>query len=143
MGSTVPVNEATTAAPKLHSLLATPNASASSSQVLGMDVSAWQGTVNWKGAYSNGARFAYIKATESSTYKSSTFASQYAGAAAAGIVRGAYAFAVPNKSSGAVQADYLVKNGGGWTADGKTLPRCSTSSTTPTPALTGRTPATA
>ncbi|KAI8866616.1 glycoside hydrolase, partial [Ramicandelaber brevisporus] len=36
--------------------------------------------------------------------------------------RGAYHFALPNKSSGAAQAKYFVSNGGGWSADGITLP---------------------
>ncbi len=38
------------------------------------------------------------------------------------MVRGAYHFAIPNWSSGADQARYFVANGGGWTADGYTLP---------------------
>src|SRR5207248_7431363 len=40
----------------------------------------------------------------------------------AGMIRGAYHFATPNTSGGAAQADYFVAHGGGWTADGKTLP---------------------
>jgi GH25 family lysozyme M1 (1,4-beta-N-acetylmuramidase) len=48
--------------------------------------------------------------------------SQYNGARNAGLVRGAYHFAVPNRSSGSTQARHFVRNGGGWTADGWTLP---------------------
>lgn len=36
--------------------------------------------------------------------------------------RGAYHFALPNASGGAAQADHFVDHGGGWTADGRTLP---------------------
>ena len=36
--------------------------------------------------------------------------------------RGAYHFALPNVAGGAAQASYFVANGGGWSADGRTLP---------------------
>lgn len=120
MGSTVAVHEPSSASPKSRSLLAVPNVS--SSNVLGMDVSGWQPSVNWTTAWNQGARFAYVKATEGTTYKSSTFTQQYNGSAAVGMVRGAYHFATPNTSSGAAQASYFVANGGSWTGDGKTLP---------------------
>ena len=38
------------------------------------------------------------------------------------MIRGAYHFATPSTSSGAEQARYLVVRGGGWSADGMTLP---------------------
>ena len=38
------------------------------------------------------------------------------------MIRGAYHFALPDSSSGAAQADYFAKNGGGWSNDGITLP---------------------
>ncbi|HZD67193.1 MAG TPA: GH25 family lysozyme, partial [Acidimicrobiales bacterium] len=50
------------------------------------------------------------------------FLQQYNGAYNAGLVRGAYHFAVPNNSSGAAQADYFVAYGGAWVADNHTLP---------------------
>ena len=95
---------------------------ADASVVYGMDVSAYQGNVNWSSAYSNGARFAYIKATEGTGYTNSYFTQQYNGSYNAGLIRGAYHFARPNVSSGATQADYFVNHGGGWSGDGKTLP---------------------
>ena len=88
----------------------------------GMDVSAWQSNVNWAQAWADGGRFAYVKATEGLSYVSGQFAQQYNGSAAVGMVRGAYHFANPTKSSGAAQANYFVDNGGSWSADGKTLP---------------------
>ena len=45
-------------------------------------------------------------------YISSTFDSQYTGAADAGLIRGSYHFAHPDESSGATQADYFLENGG-------------------------------
>lgn len=90
--------------------------------VRGLDVSGWQTGINWAQVWADGGRFAYIKATESTDYKSSQFSSQYSGSYNTGIIRGAYHFATPNTSSGAAQARYFVQNGGGWSADGRTLP---------------------
>ncbi|MDN3355154.1 GH25 family lysozyme [Actinomadura sp. DC4] len=90
--------------------------------IQGLDVSGWQGDVDWDSVKADGAKFAYVKATESTTYHSSFFPQQFNGAHDVGIVRGAYHYAVPNKASGAAQADYFVDNGGGQTGDGQTLP---------------------
>jgi len=90
--------------------------------VLGLDVSGHQPVVDWNAVASAEAQFAYIKATEGSGLVNADFASQYDGAYQAGLTRGAYHFALPNESSGAAQASYFVANGGGWTADGLTLP---------------------
>ncbi|MER2135061.1 MAG: GH25 family lysozyme [Arthrobacter sp.] len=88
----------------------------------GMDVSSHQPAVNWSRAWNQGARFAYAKATEATSYKNPLFSSQYNGASSVGMLRGAYHFAIPNVSSGAAQANYFVNNGGGWSPDGNTLP---------------------
>jgi len=90
--------------------------------VKGMDVSGYQGNVSWSTAYNNGARFAYVKATEGTSYTNPYFAQQYNGSYNAGMIRGAYHFAHPNSSSGTTQADYFAAHGGGWSGDGKTLP---------------------
>lgn len=90
--------------------------------VNGMDVSGHQGNVAWQTAYNNGARFAYVKATEGTSYRNPYFAQQYNGSYNVGMIRGAYHFALPNYSSGLAQADFFVNNGGGWSGDGKTLP---------------------
>ncbi|MBW8483486.1 lysozyme [Actinomadura sp. PM05-2] len=91
-------------------------------QTRGLDVSGWQGNVAWSTVAANGARFAYVKATESTTYTSPYFSQQYTGSYNAGLIRGAYHFATPNTSSGAAQADYFIAHGGGWSKDGRTLP---------------------
>ncbi|GAA1030963.1 hypothetical protein GCM10009565_69010 [Amycolatopsis albidoflavus] len=88
----------------------------------GMDVSHYQGTVDWGAAAGNGAKFAYMKATESTTYTDPQFATNYAGAANAGILRGAYHFGLPDTSTGAAQAQFFLSHGGGWVSDGRTLP---------------------
>lgn len=109
----------------------------------GIDVSDFQTNVNWATVKANGiqyasirymsffrqsdrsilaARFAYIKATEGTTFISNQFAQQYNGAFNQGIIRGAYHFAHPDTSTGAAQASFFVAHGGGWSADGLTLP---------------------
>ncbi|MBV1780795.1 cell wall-binding repeat-containing protein [Paeniglutamicibacter sp. ABSL32-1] len=93
--------------------------------VLGVDVSHHQGDVDWAHAWGKGARFAYIKATQSwptTLFKDPKFAQNYTGSANQGLMRGAYHFAMPAHSSGAAQAKQFLANGGGWTADEKTLP---------------------
>ena len=90
--------------------------------VLGLDVSDHQPVVDWSAVASEGAQFAYVKATEGTGSVSPDFTSQYDGAYQAGLLRGAYHFALPNQSTGAAQASYFVANGGGWTGDGRTLP---------------------
>jgi GH25 family lysozyme M1 (1,4-beta-N-acetylmuramidase) len=90
--------------------------------VVGLDVSDHQHTINWSKVASAGAQFAYVKATEGTGFVNPDFAAQYNGAYRARLIRGAYHFALPNKSSGAAQASYFVAHGGGWSADGRTLP---------------------
>lgn len=90
--------------------------------VNGFDVSHYQGTINWASQYSKGARFAYMKATEGTSYRDPNFNTNYTNSYKAGFIRGAYHFARPNVSSGATQAAYFASHGGGWSADGKTLP---------------------
>ncbi|OIK26632.1 lysozyme [Streptomyces malaysiense] len=89
---------------------------------VGHDVSSHQRKVDWPDARARGARFAYVKATESTDYRNPYFRRQYDGARDAGLIRGAYHFALPNRSSGAAQARYFVAHGGVWQPDGRTLP---------------------
>jgi GH25 family lysozyme M1 (1,4-beta-N-acetylmuramidase) len=88
----------------------------------GLDVSSWQGNVDWAAVAANGGRFALVKATESTTYVNPYFTQQYVGSYQAGLVRGAYHFALPDRSTGAAQADFFAAHGGAWSADNQTLP---------------------
>ncbi|MHC0431331.1 lysozyme [Streptomyces sp. O3] len=98
----------------------TPSSAASKPR--GHDVSSHQKDVDWAKARSDGAQFVYVKATESHTYRNPYFRQQYDGSRQHGLIRGAYHFALPHKSSGRKQAAYFVRNGGRWRADGWTLP---------------------
>lgn len=100
------------------------------SGVQGMDVSGWQAAyptyavsqVNWAKQWSMGSRFVYVKATEGDYFVDASRTSHLRGATAVGMLRGAYHFALPNQSSAVAQADFFLKNGGSWKADGNTLP---------------------
>jgi GH25 family lysozyme M1 (1,4-beta-N-acetylmuramidase) len=91
-------------------------------QTPGMDVASYQGAVNWATAWANGAKFAYVKATEGTTYQNPYFVQQYIGSVDVGMIRGAYHFALPDRSSGAAQGNFFVSHGGWWVNDGRTLP---------------------
>ncbi|KAG7086907.1 hypothetical protein E1B28_002825 [Marasmius oreades] len=88
----------------------------------GIDVSHFQSNVNWAQVKSNGISFAFIKATDGTTFQDPSFSSHYSGATKAGIIRGGYHFARPSASSGATQANFFLAHGGGWSPDGITLP---------------------
>jgi GH25 family lysozyme M1 (1,4-beta-N-acetylmuramidase) len=88
----------------------------------GIDVSHWQGSINWSSVKNAGYVFAFIKATEGTSYKDPNFNTYYPAAYYAGVVRGAYHFARPNLSSGTYQANFFASNGGAWSADNRTLP---------------------
>nr|QNJ46240.1 GH25 muramidase [Curreya sp.] len=94
----------------------------SAATVPGFDISHYQGTVNFAGAYSSGARFVIIKATEGTTYTDPNFSNNYVGATNAKFIRGAYHFARPDGGSGSTQAQFFHSHGGGWSGDGITLP---------------------
>ena len=60
----------------------------------GIDVSHWQGDIDWEAVKNDGIEFAIIKAggSDAGFYKDSKFEANYAGAKAAGIAVGAYYF---------------------------------------------------
>ena len=101
---------------------AAPAVMAPDAVVEGIDVSGYQGNVDWTAQWNAGKRFAYTKASEGNYYTNPYFAQQYNGSYNVGMIRGAYHFATPNDSSGANQATYFLAHGGGWSKDGKTLP---------------------
>lgn len=88
----------------------------------GIDVASHQGNVDWPYYRDQGFRFAYVKATEGTTYKNPFFDQQFNGSAKVGMLHGTYHFGRPDQSSGAEQARFFVANGGNWKPDGKTLP---------------------
>ena len=65
---------------------------AADAQAQGIDVSHDQGTVDWATVAQVGYVFTFIKATDGETYVDPDFAQNWTGAAAAGVLRGAYHF---------------------------------------------------
>lgn len=64
----------------------------------GIDCSSWQGAINWRAAKAKGVKFAFIKATEGSTYMNPNFPRDWKEARRVGIVRGAYHYFDPSQS---------------------------------------------
>lgn len=60
--------------------------------VHGIDVSVWNGAIDWQAARANGVNFAFLKATEGGDRTDPAFAANWQAAAAAGVPRGAYHF---------------------------------------------------
>jgi lysozyme len=73
-----------------------------------LDVSNWQGEVNWPRVKQDGIGLAFVKATEGGDYTDPTFARNRREAEALGIRIGAYAFVRPEKGSPEVQAARLT-----------------------------------
>ncbi|MFO0809211.1 MAG: glycoside hydrolase family 25 protein [Gemmataceae bacterium] len=86
---------------------AVPFAAAQATSVRGIDVSHWQGTINWASAQASGLSFAMCKATEGTTYTDPTFETNWRGMKAAGLIRGAYHFGRP-QSDAVAQARFFV-----------------------------------
>jgi GH25 family lysozyme M1 (1,4-beta-N-acetylmuramidase) len=75
----------------------------------GVDVSHWQGTINWGQVAAAGKSFAIAKATEGVGYKDDTYARNKAQAMANGLKFGAYHFARPENNP-VREADWFVDN---------------------------------
>jgi len=79
----------------------------------GIDVSNWQGQVDWGAVRRTGRLFAFAKATEGRTYVDPTFAGNRQGMAAAGLVmRGLYHYARPDNNGPAAEAEHFLRTVG-------------------------------
>nr|NKQ99664.1 glycoside hydrolase [Escherichia coli] len=58
--------------------------------IQGIDISKWQGNVDWASVRAAGTQFAFIKATEGGDHVDERFRTNWDGAARAGVPRGAY-----------------------------------------------------
>ncbi len=94
---------------------AVSGASAATPNAKGIDVSHWQGKIQWPRVAAAGYTFAFGKATESTTYTDPTYATNRSGAESAGLTFGAYHFGRPGGSGDAgiianaiAQADYFL-----------------------------------
>jgi lysozyme len=74
--------------------------------VPGIDVSKWQGTVDWPKVKASGVVFAFAR-TNDGSYIDPDFAANWKGMKAAGVIRGAYQF-FRNTRGGAEQAEIML-----------------------------------
>jgi lysozyme len=79
--------------------------------VKGVDVSHYDGTIDWAAAHGAGIAFAFMKATESTGFADPQFAANWKNAGANGVIRGAYHFFRASADATA-QADYFVQQAG-------------------------------
>jgi GH25 family lysozyme M1 (1,4-beta-N-acetylmuramidase) len=89
--------------------------------VSGIDVSSYQGQINWVSVAAGGAQFAYIRASEQANIPDSNFAANYQSARANVLYVGAYHRARPDVSSGTAQADFYLDTAQ-YQNDGRNLP---------------------
>ena len=84
----------------------------------GPDVASYQHpsgvTIDWTAAAASGSSFAFVKATEGTTYTNPYFTQDWSALAAAGLIRGAYHYARPSSTVGsaAAQAQYFANTVG-------------------------------
>lgn len=76
----------------------------------GIDVSHWQGTIDFGAVAASGIRFAFAKATEGKTFDDPNYATFRADAKAAGLAFGAYHYAKPDTSTSdaVTEADHFI-----------------------------------
>ncbi|MFZ0180631.1 MAG: GH25 family lysozyme [Candidatus Dormiibacterota bacterium] len=86
----------------------TPFRAEASSPQQGIDVSSYQGTINWASVGGAGITFAYIRAGVGNTVTDVDFKSNWQGASASNITPGAYLFFVPADDPNA-QANLLLQ----------------------------------
>lgn len=95
------------------SMLTTAVPAAATAPLHGIDVSGWQGGVDWGAVRRSGRLFAFAKATEGQTFVDKTFLNNRLGMAGAGMVlRGYYHFARPDRNSAVAEADHFLRTVG-------------------------------
>jgi GH25 family lysozyme M1 (1,4-beta-N-acetylmuramidase) len=91
-------------------LFRTSSTSTSTSPIYGIDVSQWNGTIDFAKVRAAGKRFVIVKATEGRLYTDSAYAHNRSAALAAGLTFTAYHFAHPDRSAGdaTLEADHFL-----------------------------------
>lgn len=76
-------------------------------RLLGVDVYAGDGNINWSNASQAGIAFAWAKATQGNYYQDANFAANMNNGKAAGVYMGAYDFGDPGACSPSTEANYF------------------------------------
>jgi len=80
--------------------------------IFGVDVSSYEGTINWTQVKGGGYTFAFAKATEGVGLTDSYFVGNETNGTAAGVVMGAYHFAHPENNTATSEANYFLSVAG-------------------------------
>jgi GH25 family lysozyme M1 (1,4-beta-N-acetylmuramidase) len=83
----------------------TPTPTPKSNLTEGIDVSHWQGTIDWAKVRAAGKKFAFIKASEHTSFVDGKYQTNRTNAKANGILVGAYHFARPDVGTADAQAE--------------------------------------
>lgn len=101
------------------SLIAT---SSHANNLLGIDVSSAQGSINWTSVKSDGVQFAFAKATEGTSVTDSDFSGNMKRGKSAGVQMGAYHFAYPDINCPSAEVNHFWNVAGPYIlADGKSI----------------------
>ncbi len=73
-----------------------------------IDVSHWEGNINWNQVKQSGISASYMKATEGVSYTDPTYAQYVQDASAAGLLVGAYHFAHPEQNDAITEAKHFI-----------------------------------
>ncbi len=93
----------------LTAVLSVSASDAATARAKGLDVSNWNGAINWVKVAKAGYRFAFGKATEGTGYVDKTYTANRNGSEAAGLTFGAYHFARPTGPSLAAATVNAIK----------------------------------
>jgi GH25 family lysozyme M1 (1,4-beta-N-acetylmuramidase) len=94
-----------------------PDGTTTSSRLEGIDISHWQGTIDWAKVRAAGKKFAYIKASEHTSFVDDKYQTNRSRAKSAGLKVGAYHFARPNvgTTDAYAEADHFIETAD-WTS---------------------------
>jgi parallel beta-helix repeat protein len=84
------------------------------SRVQGLDVSHYQGDINWTKVYGAGYRFAFVKATGGVSFRDPNFTANMEQASEAGLIVGAYHFAYPEYNDAVSEAQHFLSVAGNY-----------------------------
>jgi GH25 family lysozyme M1 (1,4-beta-N-acetylmuramidase) len=79
--------------------------SAATARLRGIDISHWQGSIDWRRVADDGISFAIAKASQGTGFVDDRYAANRAGARSAGVTFGAYHFADPDPRAGDARAE--------------------------------------
>jgi GH25 family lysozyme M1 (1,4-beta-N-acetylmuramidase) len=106
----------------LFSILVSISVSTNAQTILGIDVSHYQGTINWTQVYNSGKVFAYAQATQGYTYNDAYFTTNMVNGNSAGVKMGAYHLARPDNNTAANEASHFLSIAGSYIGTGHLPP---------------------